>query len=55
MAMDKAGLEAKFKKIAGAYEIKGGSDVYFGLSDIKRELGITQADKQYGDSLIGID
>ena len=43
MAMDKAGLEAKFKALVGEYEIKGGSDVYVALSDVKRELGITQA------------
>ena len=54
MALDAAGLEAKFKKIAGAYEIKGGSDVYFGLSDVKRELGITQADKQYATRLLAL-
>jgi hypothetical protein len=54
MALDKAGLEAKFKAIAGAYEIKGGSDVYFGLSDVKRELGITQADKQYATRLLAL-
>ena len=54
MALDKAGLEAKFKAIAGFYEIKGGSDRYFGLSDVKRELGITQADKQYATRLMAL-
>ena len=54
MSLDKAGLEAKFKAIAGAYEIKGGSDRYFGLSDVKRELGITQADKQYATRLMAL-
>ena len=54
MALDKAGLEAKFKAIAGSYEIKGGSDVYFSLSDVKRELGITQADKQYATRLLAL-
>ena len=54
MALDAAGLEAKFKKIAGAYEIKGGSDVYFGLSDVKRELGIVQADKAYVTRLLAL-
>ena len=54
MALDKAGLEAKFKALAGEYEIKGGSDVYFALSDVKRELGITQADRQYATRLMAL-
>ena len=54
MALDAAGLEAKFKKLAATYEIKGGSDVYFGLSDVKRELGIVQADKAYATRLMAL-
>ncbi len=54
MALDAAGLEAKFKKIAGAYEVKGAAGAYFGLNDVKRELGITQADKQYATRLMSL-
>ena len=52
--MDAAGLEAKFKKLAATYEIKGGSDADFGLSDVKRELGIVQADKAYATRLMAL-
>ena len=54
MALDRAGLEAKFKAIAGAYEIKGAAGTYFGLNDVKRELGIVQADKQYATRLMAL-
>ena len=54
MALDRAGLEAKFKAIAGAYEVKGAAGAYFGLNDVKRELGITQADKQYATRLMAL-
>ena len=40
--------------IAGNYEIKGGSDAYFALSDVKRELGITQGDKAYATRLLAL-
>ena len=54
MALDKAGLVKAFTALADSYEVKGGSDVYFGLSDVKRELGIIQADKQYATRLLAI-
>ena len=37
MVLDKAGLIKSFTALADSYEIKGGSDAYFGLSDVKRE------------------
>ena len=55
MAMDLKGLEAKFKKIAGDYEVKGGAaGAYFSMSDVKRELGIVQADQQYANRLMAL-
>ena len=55
MALDAKGLEAKFKKIAGDYEVKGGAaGAYFSMSDVKRELGIVQADHQYANRLMAL-
>ncbi len=55
MALDPKGLVAAFTALAGEYEVKGaGATSYFGMSDIKRELGIVQADKQYATRLMAL-
>ena len=55
MALDAKGLIAAFTALAGEYEVKGGgAGAYFSLSDVKRELGIVQADKQYATRLMAL-